>query len=64
MRRVEDVYIHEGTVNGDVFEEFVCTIPSSHTAVFQWYKQALMQWYWTMHPFTIWTGFRIPWHTS
>ena len=41
MRRAEDVYIHEGTVSGDVFEEFVCTIPSSHTAVFQWYKQAL-----------------------
>ena len=25
MRGVEDVYIHEGTVNGDVFEDFVCT---------------------------------------
>ena len=25
MHGVEDVHIHEGTVNGDVFEDFVCT---------------------------------------
>ena len=34
MRGVEDVYIHEGTVNGDVFEDFVCTTLLPHFLCF------------------------------
>ena len=42
MRGVEDVYIHDGTVNGDVFEGFYLYNTSFHTAAFQWYSRSVV----------------------
>ncbi len=36
---VEDVHLHEGNVNGDVFEDFVRTsLLSTNADAIQWYK--------------------------